>query len=157
MTMSRPTLIFLAAAGSAALLIGAFLFQHVGGLAPCPMCLWQRWPHAVAMVIGLLAVMLPGRALPLLGMVTMLVSAGLGLFHLGVERDWWDGPASCTGGGGGLGGLAGSDLLATDAPTGLVMCDEVAWEMLGLSMPGWNAVISLGLALIWAWAARNRV
>ncbi|MEZ5715163.1 MAG: disulfide bond formation protein B [Paracoccaceae bacterium] len=154
---SRPNLVLLAAGGSAAMLAAAFLFQHVGGIAPCELCLWQRWPHAAAVLIGLLALMVPGRALPRLGALAALTTAGIGLYHSGIERGLWPGPASCTGNGGALGGLSGSDLLSLDAPTGLVMCDKIAWEFAGLSMANLNLLASLVLALIWLMAARNRV
>ena len=156
--LSRPTLIFLAAGGSAALLIGAYLFQYVGGYPPCALCWWQRYPHFAAVAIGLLAAMVPGRALPLLGALAALATGGIGVYHTGIERGWWPGPESCTGAGtGALGGLSGDALISLDAPTGLVMCDEVVWQMFGLSMASWNALASFGLALIWLMAARSRV
>jgi disulfide bond formation protein DsbB len=150
--MTRNAYVLLAAAGSAALLGGAFFFQFLG-YAPCAMCLWQRWPHAAAILIGALAFIIPGRALPLLGALAALTTAGLGVYHTGVERDWWEGPASCTGTGDGLGGLGGADLLSMDGPA-LVMCDQVVWSLLGLSMASWNAVISLALVFLWLRAAR---
>lgn len=155
--MSRPNLILLAAGGSAAMLAAAFLFQYVGGIAPCELCLWQRWPHAAAVLIGVLALTVPGRALPRLGALAALTTAGIGVYHSGIERKFWSGPASCTGDGGALGGLSGSDLLSLDAPTGLVMCDKIAWQFAGLTMANLNVIVSLALALIWLMAARNRV
>jgi len=149
--MTRASLILLAAGGSLALLAGAFVFQALG-YAPCAMCLWQRWPHAAAIAIGVLALALRGPALPLLGTLAALTTAGIGIYHTGVERDWWEGPTSCTGSG--LGGLAGGDLLATDGPR-LVMCDQVSWELLTLSMPSWNALFSLALVVVWLLAARR--
>jgi len=149
--MTRASLILLAAGGSLALLAGAFVFQALG-YAPCAMCLWQRWPHAAAIAIGVLALALRGPALPLLGALAALTTAGIGIYHTGVERDWWEGPTSCTGSG--LGGLAGGDLLATDGPR-LVMCDQVSWELLTLSMPSWNALFSLALVVVWLLAARR--
>ncbi|MCF3594055.1 disulfide bond formation protein B [Rhodobacteraceae bacterium LMO-12] len=157
MMLSRPTLILLAASGSALLMIGALLFQHVGGMAPCELCLWQRYPHVAAIVIGVIALAIPGRGLPILGALAALSTAGIGFWHTGIERSWWAGPESCTGGGGGLGSLSGSDLLSVDMPTGVVMCDQVPWEMFGLSMASWNTLASLVLALLWLMAARNRV
>lgn len=154
MTMTRTTLIVLAAAGSAALLLGAFGFQMIG-YAPCKMCLWQRWPHAAAIAIGGLALIWKTRALPWLGAVAMLITAGIGLFHTGVERRWWEGPSSCSGGGDGLSGLSGSDLLSTEIVDRVVMCDEVAWEFLTLSMASWNMLASLALAVVWVLAARR--
>ncbi|MCF2904020.1 disulfide bond formation protein B [Octadecabacter sp. CECT 8868] len=148
--MTKPKLIALAAFGSFALLAGAFMFQFMG-YPPCKMCLWQRYPHAVVIVIGILAVLL-GRLqtqLAILGAIAALITGGIGLYHTGVERDWWEGPTSCTGGG----ALSG-DLLSTDiAP--IVMCDDVVWSLLGLSMASYNALISFGLAAIWIAAARR--
>ncbi len=152
MTLSRRQLIALATAGSAALLLGAFAFQHLGGMPPCKMCLWQRWPHGAAVLIGLAALALPGALLPLLGALAALITANIGGYHTGVERGWWEGPASCSGGGA---GLDMGSLLSFDAPTNVVMCDEVAWQMMGLSMASWNMIASLILVVLWIMAARR--
>ena len=74
------------AANVVALLLAAFAFQHLGGMAPCKLCLWQRWPHAAAIAIGVLAMAVPGRGFPLLGVLAMLTTAGIALYHTGVER-----------------------------------------------------------------------
>lgn len=148
--MTRNLYILMAAGGSAALLAGAFIFQMLG-YPPCPMCLWQRWPHAAAIVIGALALLIPGRLLPVLGGLAAAVTGAIGVFHTGVERDWWEGPSSCTGNGG-LDGLSGSDLLSLDGPRA-VMCDQVSWEFLTLSMPSWNALFSFALVVLWLIAA----
>lgn len=153
--MNRHTLVILAAGGSVALLLGAFAFQHLGGLAPCKLCLWQRWPHAAAIGLGVLALAVPGVLLPLLGMLAALGTAGIGAYHTGVERGWWEGPTSCTSSGGS--GLSADELFDQIMAAPLIRCDEVPWEMFGLSMASWNVVISLALALIWAMAARARV
>lgn len=144
--MTRNLMILIAAGGSAALLGGAFVFQFFG-YPPCAMCLWQRWPHVVAIVIGLLTWKIRGRLLPALGAVAAATTGGLGVFHTGVERDWWEGPTSCTGNGG-LDGLGGADLLAVTGPK-LIMCDQVSWEMFTLSMPSWNALLSFILVAFW--------
>jgi disulfide bond formation protein DsbB len=152
--MTRQSLVLAAAGGSLALLLGAFAFQHVGGLAPCRLCLWQRWPHAAAVLIGLAALALPGRMLPLLGLLAALATAAIGGFHAGVEQGWWQGLASCSGGS--IAGISMDDLLnpATDvAPP--VRCDQIAWSLGGLSMAAWNMVISLGLAAVWLAAVRK--
>ncbi len=149
----RSLYILIAAGGSLALLLGAFGFQYLGDMAPCKLCLWQRWPHAAAVVIGLLALWLPGRILPLLGAVAALTTAGIGAYHTGVERGWWEGPNSCTSGP--IGGLSADDLMAQIMAAPLVRCDEVPWEMFTLSMASWNAIASLGLALIWLMAVRD--
>jgi disulfide bond formation protein DsbB len=154
-TLDRKTLIRLAAGGSLALLLAAWAFEYLGGLAPCPLCYWQRWPHIAAVVIGVLALGPALRALPLLGAAAALTTAGIGIYHTGVERGWWEGPAACSGTG--LGGLSGADLLSTEAGPALVLCDEVAWSFAGLSMASWNALASLALAALWlAAAARTR-
>ncbi|OSP54299.1 disulfide bond formation protein B [Pseudoruegeria sp. SK021] len=150
--MTYRTAVILAAAGSFALLAGAFAFQYIGGLPPCAMCLWQRWPHAAAILIGGVALMLrPSRALAIAGMLAAGSTAAIGLFHAGVEQGWWQGPTSCTGSG--LSALSGSDLLSLDAAPPLVMCDQISWQMLGLSMAAWNGVLSLVLVMLWAVAA----
>jgi len=150
----RKTLILIATLGSAAMLLGAFGFQHIGGYAPCKMCLWQRWPHGAAVIVGLLLMIGGPRPLVWIGALAAAVTGGIGIYHAGVEWGFWSGPSSCSGGGLDLGAMSGSDLLSMDAPVGLVMCDEVVWTLAGLSMAGWNAVISLGLAGIWVMAAR---
>lgn len=134
----------LAAGGSAALLAGALAFQHFGGLAPCEMCIWQRWPHLAAVAIGALALALPRIWLLLAGMLAAAVTAGIGLLHMGVEYGWWEGPTTCSA----PIGQGGDALFAQIMNAPLVRCDQVAWQM-GLSMAGWNMVLSLGLALIW--------
>ncbi len=151
---SRNGLVAAAAGGSLALLLGAFAFQFIGGLAPCQLCLWQRWPHAAAVLIGVVALAVPGRLLPVLGAMAALATAGIAAFHTGVERGWWEGLATCTAGS--IAGMDVKDLLDPSvviAP--VVRCDQVAWQMLGLSMASWNMVASLGLAVIWLMAARR--
>lgn len=143
--MTRNLMILLATGGSVALLGGAYIFQMLG-YPPCAMCLWQRWPHAAAIVIGLIALKVPGRLFPALGAIAAGTTGAIGVYHTGVERDWWEGPTSCSGGG--LDGLSGADLLATDGPR-IVMCDQVSWEFLSLSMASWNAIFSFDLMFGW--------
>jgi disulfide bond formation protein DsbB len=151
MFASRTVLIAIAAGGSAALLLGAFGFQYLGGMAPCPMCLWQRWPHAAAVLIGVLALVLPGRILPLAGALAATTTAAIAAYHTGVERGWWSGPDSCTSAP--VGGLTPGQLMEQILSAPLVRCDEVPWEMFGLSMASWNAIASAGLAVVWMMAA----
>jgi disulfide bond formation protein DsbB len=135
----------LAAAGSAGLLAGAFLFQHVAGLAPCPMCVWQRWPHAAALALGLLMLSPALRTagwLRGLGALAMLISAGLAAFHTGVER-----ASTCAGGQ--QGGMSADQLMSSIMQAPIVRCDEVAWQLWGLSMASWNGILSLILAGLW--------
>ncbi len=153
--MTARALAALAGLGSAALLGGALAFQFVGGLAPCPMCLWQRWPHAVAVVLAVLAVALPriGPKIAVFGALVMLVSAGLGMFHAGVEQGWWEGPSTCVGGS--SEGLSTDELLDQIMNAPLVRCDDIVWDFLGITMAGWNAILSLVLAAFWIAAARD--
>ena len=150
--MTRKNLVVIAMIGSALLLLGAFAFQHIGGLAPCKMCIWQRWPHGAAIVIGLTALALPVALLLLAGALAAALTGAIGVYHIGVERGWWKGPDTCTSGD--ISNLSSDDLLNQIMSAPLVRCDDVAWQMLGLSMAGWNAVISFGLAVIWLMALR---
>lgn len=150
--MSAGRLIVLATAGSAGLLGAAFLFQFLGW-QPCAMCLWQRWPHVAAILVGLAALAVTGRArtgFAALGAIAALTTAGLAAYHSGVERKWWPGPASCTGTGDGLGSLTGAELVPGGSDmSALVLCDSFTPFLAGLSMANWNLVLSLGLALVW--------
>jgi len=146
----------LAGIGSALLLVTAFGYQYIGGLAPCAMCLWQRWPHVAAILLGAMGAAIPSVWIALVGSGTMLANAGISLYHTGVERDWWEGPTTCTGGGGlDLAKMSIEDLLNTEVGSGVVMCDQVAWEMFGLSMASWNGITCVLLAVVWAAAVRG--
>lgn len=149
--MTQKQLITLATAGSTALLVGAFIFQLLG-YAPCKMCYWQRWPHALAIYFGALAMIQPKykKLLAVLGAGAAALTGAIGIYHTGVEQKWWQGPTSCTG----SGSLDSVDLLSTDiAP--IVMCDEIVWSLMGISMAGFNALFSLALAAVWIKAARQ--
>jgi len=152
--MTRTHLILIAAGGSAALMLGALGFQYIGEMPPCKLCYWQRYPHIAAIVIGLMALRIGGPIFPALGMLAALSTAVIGAYHSGVERDWWEGPTSCTSGG--VGGMSSEDLMAQIMAAPLVRCDEVPWEMLGLSMASWNMVASLLLAAVWAMALARK-
>ncbi|QMU57589.1 MAG: disulfide bond formation protein B [Boseongicola sp.] len=153
--MTRRNLMLLAAGGSLALLTGAYIFQSLG-YAPCKLCLYQRWPHATAVVIGGLVLATgPFLVWGVLGLLSALATAGLGVYHSGVEFGWWEGPSTCTGGGTSLDALSGDQLLSIDVPVDIVMCDEVAWALAGISMAGWNAIFSLLLAALWFKALKS--
>jgi disulfide bond formation protein DsbB len=154
MTLTRPTLILIATLGSAAMLGGAFAFQYIGGLAPCQLCLYQRWPHAAAILIGVLALATGWRGLAWAGALAALATAAIGVFHVGVEQLWWEGLATCTAGS--ISGISTADLLdPTKDVAAMVRCDEIAWSLFGISMAGWNVILSLGLAGLWVAAARR--
>ncbi len=152
--MTQKTYVMLAMAGSAALLGGAFAFQYIGGLAPCTLCLWQRWPHAAAVIIAVLAMLLGGRLLPVLGALAAATTAGIAAFHVGVEQKWWEGLTSCTAGS--IEGISTADLLNPDVIVAApVRCDAIAWQLMGVSMAGWNMILSVMLVGIWLLAARR--
>ncbi len=146
MTISRKFLIF-ATLGSLSLLLGAFAFQHLGGLPPCKMCIWQRWPHLAAIIIGALAIGFDKPRLALLGALAALTTGLIGFYHVGVEQKWWDGPNSCTSSGN-L-GLSPEDLLDKIMAAPVVRCDEIPWDLFGISMAGWNGILSLIFVVFW--------
>jgi disulfide bond formation protein DsbB len=140
--------------GMAATVGGALAFQHIGGYIPCALCLLQRDPYYYGIPVGILAVGtahfgLPAwitRSLLVVVGLMMLVGAGMGVYHAGVEWSFWPGPASC-GGGAGVTTNAGnllSDLNTVHGPS----CTEAALRVLGLSFAGWNVLASLGLAAL---------
>ncbi|MCR9110996.1 disulfide bond formation protein B [Marivita sp. XM-24bin2] len=153
MTLNRRMLMLLAAGGSLALMLGALAFQHIGGLPPCKLCIWQRYPHVVAIALGAVALRFGTAVLAWLGALAAFTTAAVGAYHTGVERGWWEGPTTCSSGP--IGGLSTDELFDQIMNAPLVRCDEVPWEMFGLSMASWNMVISLVLMALWIAAARK--
>jgi disulfide bond formation protein DsbB len=145
--------LLIATIGSAAILLGAFAFQHIGGMPPCKLCLWQRWPHAAAALIGVVVILTGKIQLAWLGALASLSTAAIGVYHVGVEQGWWEGPTSCTSSG--VSNMSSEDLLNQILAAPLVRCDDIAWQMAGISMAGWNAILSLALAALWVMAARR--
>ena len=145
------------ALAAAATVGGALVFEHAFGYVPCKLCLIQRNPYYIAIPLGLAAAVLPPRwgriSLWLLALV-FAVSAGLGSYHAGVEWGFWAGPSDCGGGSGAGAGNVG-DFLNQLQTTRVVSCTEAAWRFLGLSLAGWNVLISLGLAGFSLWYARK--
>ena len=134
---------------SALTVSGAWAFELLGGYLPCPLCLMQRWAYyfvAPLTLVLLLPFIARRISLVRLGLVicalAMVAGGGLGVYHAGVEWEFWPGPQSCSGGGGLSGGLP--DLSTAK----VVRCDEVQWRMFGLSFAGWNVVVSLLIAAI---------
>lgn len=155
MTMiNRLNITLLAAAGSAGLLLGALGFQYLGQMPPCKLCYWQRYGHVVALVLLPLALRFRSGLFYLLAALGAFSSAVIGIYHTGVERKWWQGPSSCTSGS--VEGLSTEDLLSQIMAAPVVRCDEVPWELLGLSMASWNAIASAGIAALWLLALRLR-
>lgn len=131
----------LALAVPAALLGGALLSQYVGGLHPCEMCIWQRWPHGIAILVAALAFLFPAnsrnaRLLIALAGIAIAISGAIGVFHAGVELKYWEGLTRCSTGG----AMSLDELMKVP----LVRCDQIQFSFLGISMAGWNAIFSLG-------------
>jgi disulfide bond formation protein DsbB len=155
--LTRRHLIAIAGLGSLALFLGALYFQYVVGLLPCVMCMWQRWPHRIAIALAALGLAIPNAIIAWLGAASALVGAGLALLHTGVERAWWDGPQVCGASAAqDLGSLSVDELFDTTSGPQLVLCNEAAWHFLGLSMASWNGLICLALAAIWIAAALRK-
>lgn len=139
----------------AALLAGAWGFQLIGHLYPCEMCHWQRWPHYAALPIALLAFVpgLPQRPLVVLAAIAIAISGAIGVAHAGVEYHWWQGFTPCT-----STFSSGGDTLSAIMKAPVVRCDAPQWTFAGVSLAGFNAVISLGgaLAILFLLARRSR-
>jgi disulfide bond formation protein DsbB len=142
----------------AALLAGAYGSQYIGGLAPCEMCWWQRWPHFAAVPLALLAFFMsnPGvkRVLVALAALAILTSGLIGGFHAGVEYDWWEGLSTCsttpTG--------SAEDVMRQILDAPLIRCDVAPWTLFGISLAGFNFLLSAGGAtaiLGWIWRDKS--
>lgn len=132
----------------AGLLGGALFSQFIGGLYPCEMCIWQRWPHAIAIVLAILSFTSPkGRTLfVVLAALAIAASGAIGVFHAGVEQGWWEGITGCSTMGSGT--TDPDALLAEIMGNPIVRCDQIPWSFMGLSLAAWNATISLLGALL---------
>jgi disulfide bond formation protein DsbB len=155
----RTSALFLLVA-SAGSLLAAFFFQYVIGLQPCVLCIWQRWPYAVVIVLTILVLTVAAQApklratlLALCG-VALLFGGGVAVFHVGVEQHWWTGTPGC-----GVPATANSidALRAQIMAAPVVRCDQVAWSLFGISMAGYNILISLALAAVAFVSARRAI
>jgi len=142
----------------AALLAGALGSQYIAGLHPCEMCHWQRWPHYAAVALALVAYAMRrapdrGRSMVWLGALAILTSGLIGVYHAGVELGIFEGLTQCssTGGGG-----SSADVLADIMAAPLIRCDQVQFTFLGVSMAGWNAILSISAALVILWLSLKR-
>jgi disulfide bond formation protein DsbB len=145
-----PTLILLA---SIAVLGTALLSQYVGGLQPCELCLYERWPYYAVIVVMLLTVL--SRAAKItrialaLAVLIFLGSSALAAYHVGVEQHWIEGPTACTGD---LPASSPEALLRALEGRQPVQCDVVQWSFHGISLAGLNLAVSLALAAFSLWA-----
>lgn len=133
----------------ALLLGGALVSQYWGGLFPCEMCYWQRWPHMAAIGLALLAILLrrtgAGTLLLALAAAAILISGLIGGFHAGVEYGWWDGLTKCAT------TMADGDrstILARIMAAPIIRCDVAQWDLAGISLAGFNFIFSTGAALM---------
>jgi disulfide bond formation protein DsbB len=152
-----PSLVLVASLAS---LVVAFASQYWGGLQPCVLCIYQRYPYGVAAALGVVGILVAGRpgwlrAVMLLAVLAFFVDAGIAAYHVGVEQHWWQGTAEC-----------GSTLDLNLSPEELkkqllhqpvVRCDEAPWSLFGISMAGYNFLYAatLGTATLW-YALRQR-
>jgi disulfide bond formation protein DsbB len=137
----------------AALLAGAWGSEIWGGLNPCEMCWWQRYAHLAGLAFAVLAIALArlpdrGRSFVWLAASSIFASGAIGAYHAGVEARIFEGFTQCTST---SAGLSGEELLAAIMNAPLIRCDHVQWEFLGVSMAGWNAILSIGFALLILW------
>ena len=135
--------------GALALLFGALGFQYLGGIAPCEMCHWQRWPHIAAAIVGIIGVMVAkdrARALTWAAIGLVAVSGLIGLYQSGMQWGVLPGPASCSG----HRFVLGSNVIPE------VQCDVVSWQLFGLSLATYNAIFSFLIAGAASLALRKR-
>ena len=141
-----------------ALLGGAIGSQYLGGLIPCEMCIWQRWPHGAAIALAALAFTAPprsqlARALTMLAACAIAISGVIGVYHAGVEAGIFEGLTTCTST---ATGATTDELLRQIMQAPLIRCDQVQFRFLGISMAGWNAILSLGGAALIAFLTLKR-
>jgi len=143
---------------AAATILGALGFEHIGGYQPCPLCLMQRVPYYLGIPLAAAAAIAAALRAPRLLLVLlfglfaalMLYSAGLGVYHAGVEWNFWEGPAACAPS---VGVGSATDMLTQLGSTHAPSCTEATWRFLGLSFAGWNAIVSALLAGLGLYAA----
>lgn len=122
----------------ALLLGGAYISEYVFGLYPCEMCWWQRWAHLAALAFALLgSFVAPRKVWVALAGIAILIAGLIGGFHAGVEYGWWQGITAC-----GTTAQVGGDALDAIMNAPLVRCDIAPWTLLGISLAGWNFLIS---------------
>lgn len=134
----------LLALASAAILASVFAFQYLGGAAPCQMCIWQRYPYAVLIVLGLLGWFWQPRLMLGLGTLVLLVGAGIASYHYGVEQGWFALPDGCAAGGDAT-SVEELRRMLSEAPPA---CDQVQFNVFGWSLAAWNVLASVVLAIL---------
>ena len=149
----------LAIAVPAALLAGAYGSEIFGGLYPCEMCWWQRYAHFAGLGFALLSLLLRnapdrGRSFVWLAALAILTSGGIGAYHAGVEAGIFEGFTTCTSAT--SAGLSSEEMLKAIMAAPIVRCDDIQFSFLGISMAGWNAILSILAALSILWLSLRR-
>ena len=128
-----------------AVLLVVYGFEIIGGLAPCQLCYYQRIPYFAAIFLCVIAWLRPGMMQPVSAvlMIGYMIGTGLGVYHAGVEWHWWEGPATCSAGAGS--GASVKELMAQILAAPVIRCDEIPWSLFGLSLAGYNVLISIAL------------
>lgn len=129
-----------------ALLAGAYVSQYGFGLFPCEMCWWQRYPHFAAVGLAALSFVAPPKRFWIaLAGIAILVSGAIGGFHAGVEYDWWEGVTACS-----TVSAGGGNALEAIMNAPVVRCDVAPWTLAGISLAGFNFLISTaaGIAIL---------
>lgn len=151
--ISQKQWVMLLTAFSVFMILGAWGFEYIGGMAPCKLCYYQRYPHWVAGGAGLLFLAIGGQVWLYIGALGAITSGLVAAYHTGVERMWWEGPASCSGS---LPlDISTDDLFNQIMTAPMVRCDEIPWELFGLSMANYNFAMSLVAGALWLYAARR--
>ena len=145
--MNKKRLTSIAILGSALLLLGALGFQHLGGLPPCKLCIWQRYPHGLAIIFGVIYYYNLIGTIAFISAVATFSSAGIGAYHFGIEQEFWPGPNTCSSGN--VENISTDALIEQIMSTPLTKCDEILWSFLNISMAGWNTIFSAFLGLLW--------
>ncbi len=162
MRARAESLIWIVLVASIAVLATVFWLQYQRDLAPCPLCLYQRWPYLAAVPLAIVALVIRREGFAIgwrqaaMAVVALGFAAGaaVAVYHIGIEQHWWAGPTSCSGGDAGAQSV--DELRVKLMATPVVRCDQVAWSLLGVSLAGFNVLASLGLAVLSAWAALLR-
>jgi disulfide bond formation protein DsbB len=142
----------LLAIAAALILAAVFAFQYLGGAAPCPLCIWQRYPYGVLIALGVIGFFWQPRPMLALGALVLLVGVGLAGYHYGIEQGWLALPAGCAAGGEATSVEELRQMLREAPPA----CDQVQFTVFGLSLAAWNFLASLGLAALAGAAASRR-
>ena len=139
--------LFFSGLGSLLLLISAFSLEIFADLEPCKLCIWQRWPHAIIVILALFGLYIIKKTWTLLLIcLSAVITGGIGIYHTGIEQMWWSGPVGCSSNFGNEMDITTLTNLLLD--TQVVKCDEIIWSLFGISMASWNSIFSFFIAVL---------